>query len=311
MDPVSREQCVGIIRQRRERAEERREERARIRVDRQRGVERNVRVAEVARDARLRDLERIIRDNRLGRNIEPPVNGQVGRIPEGEPREREGRDFPEFAQNNVQVLAEPPVRLRVPPVPPVPIPAEAAAALPRNIDLPDFVLGQLQAEARRHRVPPVPIPPDVPGDLMNPEQPQIELLARNLDPLGGHPVEFLRELPGRRAEQQNHRLHDRIEEMNRIEGNHVDRVARLNVLGVALNEDANRLLRARINQRRMRADHGPLFRQATLPNDEDDYGSQVASTTINVSIEGDVISYSSAPDQPSSVGLFIWGKCLK
>ena len=300
MDPVSREQCVGIIRQRRERAEERREERARIRVDRQ----------------RVRDFQRIIRDNRLGRNIEPAVNGQVGRIPEGEPREREGRDLPEFAQNNVQVLAEPPVRLRVPPVPPVPIPAEAAAALPRNIDLPDFVRGQLQEEVRRHRVPPVPIPPDAAGDVMNPEQPQIELLARNLDPLGGHPVEFLRELPGRRAEQQNHRLHDRIEEMNRIEGNHVDRVARLNVLGVALNDanrlrDANRLLRARIDQRRMRADHGPLFRQATLPNDEDDYGSQVASTTINVSIEGDVISYSSAPDQPSSVGLFIWGKCLK
>ena len=300
MDPVSREQCVGIIRQRRQRAEEVREQLARIRVDRQ----------------RVRDFQRIIRDNRLGRNIEPAVNGQVGRIPEGEPREREGRDLPEFAQNNVQVLAEPPVRLRVPPVPPVPIPAEAAAALPRNIDLPDFVRGQLQAEVRRHRVPPVPIPPDAAGDVMNPEQPQIELLARNLDPLGGHPVEFLRELPGRRAEQQNHRLHDRIEEMNRIEGNHVDRVARLNVLGVALNDanrlrDANRLLRARIDQRRMRADHGPLFRQATLPNDEDDYGSQVASTTINVSIEGDVISYSSAPDQPSSVGLFIWGKCLK
>ena len=170
------------------------------------------------------------------------------------------------------------------------------------------------------------------GGLMNPEQPQVAALRaqvlqpqvvridpRHLDPLGGQPVMFLGERNGRRGDQPNQRMQE-------IERDHADRVGRLNALGVAL-EDAERLRRERnralaganragaenrrVFQQRLRAEHGPLFRQATIPSDDDDCGSQVASTTINVSIEGDVISYTSAPDQPRSVGLFIWGKCLK
>ena len=290
MEPVSREQSVGRYRQLADRVRDRNDRaRDRLRADRIRDVDGNERLVEADREqgelqelqqraARLRDLMRL-RDNRLVRNIDLAVNGE--RNPE--PREREGRG-----------------------------------------------LQGHQVDWRRD-VPRVPLA-ELAGGLMNPEQPQVAALRaqvlppqvvridpRHLDPLGGQPVMFLGERNGRRGDQPNQRMQE-------IERDHADRVGRLNALGVAL-EDAERLRRERnralaganragaenrrVFQQRLRAEHGPLFRQATIPSDDDDCGSQVASTTINVSIEGDVISYTSAPDQPSSVGLFIWGKCLK
>ena len=245
------------------------------------------------RRRRLIEARAVAIENRLIRNIDPAGRAGLG-LGFAEPREREGRGLPEVGPNNIRVPAAPRVRVRVPRAPPVPPPAELA------------------------------------GGLMNPEQPQVAALRaqdlqpqvvridpRHLDPLGGQPVMFLGDRNGRRADHQNQRMQE-------IERDHADRVGRLNALGVAL-EDAQRLrraenrgaenrawLRERAIERRQRGiEHGPLFRQATIPSDEDDCGSQVASTTINVSIEGDVISYASAQDQPSSVGLFIWGKCLK
>ena len=67
----------------------------------------------------------------------------------------------------------------------------------------------------------------------------------------------------------------------------------------------------RAMDRRFGQPPAPLYRQATIPSDEDDCGSQLARTTINVSVDGDVVSYASSPDHPSSVGLYICGKCLK
>ena len=159
-------------------------------------------------------------------------------------------------------------------------------------------------QAVRPRAPPVPPPvpgvPHIVAGIRNPDQLQ-GVAQRPVDPLGGHPVMFLGERNGRRVDHPNQRMQE-------IERDHADRVGRLNALGVAL-EDAQRLRRAQGGP--LRAEHGPLFRQATIPSDEDDGGSQVARTTINISVEGDIVSYASSPDQPSSVGLFIWGKFLK
>ena len=153
---------------------------------------------------------------------------------------------------------------------------------------------------RAIRAPPVPPPVALVGGVRNRDQPQVPG-PRQIDPLGGLPVVFLGDRNERRMDHPNQRIQE-------IEREHADRVGRLNALGVAL-EDAQRLRRAQGGP--FRPEHGPLFRQATIPSDEDDCGSQIARTTINVSLEGDVVSYASSPDQPSSVGLFICGKCLK
>ena len=272
MEPVSREQIVAIIRQRADR----------------------LRDAEVRVNEGLPELMRI-RDNwlrergieRVGRNIDPAPNGHPIRpliinghrdlVPVVEPREIGDRGLPEF-----RPVGEQAIRPRVPLGPP---PVAVAAGIP------------------------------------NPDQPQV-LVHRQLDPLGGHPVMFRgdhnnaqdavdfarrarnREIARNARNQRNHRMQE-------IERDHADRVGRLNALGVAL-EDAQRRLRdGRAQGDPQRADRGPLFRQATIPSDEDDCGPQIARTMINVSVEGEIISYASSPDQPSSVGLFIWGKCLK
>ena len=164
-------------------------------------------------------------------------------------------------------------------------------------DLPEF--WPVADQAARLRAPPVPPPVALVG-RRNRDQPQ-GLGPRPLDPLGGLPVVFLGDRNERRMDHPNQRIQE-------IEREHADRVGRLNALGVAL-EDAQRLRRAQGGP--FRPEHGPLFRQATIPSDEDDCGSQVAPTIINVSVEGDVVSYAASPDQPSSVGLFICGKCLK
>ena len=257
MEPVSREQIVAIIRQRADR----------------------LRDAEV-RAVRLRELMRI-RDNRVGRNIEPAINGQDP-VPLVEPRER---GLPEV-----------------------------------------WPVGE---QAIRPRVPPAPPPVALGGGIRNQEQPQ-GLAPRHLDPLGGHPVMFLGDRNGapivrpqivvdhpnqrmQDIERDNESASDRRKRRNReaAQAWRVEhRARRVNALALEEGvEDAQRLLRAQ--NERVRAERGPLFRQATIPSDEDDCGSYAARTTINVSVEGDIVSYASSPDQPSSVGLFISGKCLK
>ena len=255
MEPVSREQIVAIIRQRADR----------------------LRDAEVRVNEGLPELMRI-RDNwlrergieRVGRNIDPALNGHRDPVPVVEPRERGDRGLPE-----VRPVGEQAIRLRVPPVP----------------------------------------PPGVVAPIRIPDQPQ-GLVQRHLDPLGGHPVMFLGDRNNaqdvaRRARNREIARNQRNHRMQEIERDHADRVGRLNALGVAL-EDAQRRLRdGRAQGGPQRPERGPLFRQATIPSDEDDCGSQIARTTINVTVEGEIVSYASSPDQPSSVGLFIWGKCLK
>ena len=153
------------------------------------------------------------------------------------------------------------------------------------------------------RIRPLPVPPPVAlaGAIRNQDQPQ-GLGPRHIgDPLGGLPVVFLGDRNERRMDHPNQRIQE-------IERDHADRVGRLNALGVAL-QDAHRLGRAQGGP--FRPDQGPLYRQATIPSDEDDCGAQITHTTINVSLEGDIVSYASSADQPSSVGLFICGKCLK
>ena len=280
MEPASHEQIVAIIRQRADRLRD-----AEVRL-------RDVRL----RNVRFRELMRV-RDNRAGQNIEPalrlpdvnhlPVNGQQEPIPEVE-RRRRNRDAARQAHINRQAARE------------------------ARVDVLNGVvagIGPVAVPVVRQQVPPVPPHAARVGGMINHEQPQ-ELAPRQIDPLGvlqqGNGM-FLGDRNERR-EQLEARRHQRMQE---IERDHADRLGRANVAGFdgLILEDARGI--PRVQGGAQRADEPPLFRQATIPSDEDDCSSQIARTTINMSVEGDVITYASSPDQPSSVGLFIWGKCLK
>ena len=274
MEPASHEQIVAIIRQRADRLRD-----AEVRL-------RDVRL----RNVRFRELMRI-RDNRAGQNIEPalrlpdinhlPVNGQQEPIPEDarlDARRRRNREA-------------------------------ARQAREARVDVLNGVvagIGPVAVPVVRQQVPPVPPHAARVGGMINHEQPQ-ELAPRQIDPLGvlqqGNGM-FLGDRNGRRLEHLNQRMQE-------IERDHADRLGRANVAGFdgLILEDARGI--RRVQGGPQRADQPPLFRQATIPSDEDDCSSQIARTTINMSVEGDVITYASSPDQPSSVGLFIWGKCLK
>ena len=277
MEPASHEQIVAIIRQRADRLRD-----AEVRL-------RDVRL----RNVRFRELMRI-RDNRAGQNIEPalrlpdinhlPVNGQQEPIPEDarlDARRRRNREA-------------------------------ARQAREARVDVLNGVvagIGPVAVPVVRQQVPPVPPHAARVAGMINHEQPQ-ELAPRQIDPLGvlqqGNGM-FLGDRNERR-EQLEARRHQRMQE---IERDHADRLGRANVAGFdgLILEDARGI--RRVQGGAQRADQPPLFRQATIPSDEDDCSSQIARTTINMSVEGDVITYASSPDQPSSVGLFIWGKCLK
>ena len=277
MEPASHEQIVAIIRQRADRLRD-----AEVRL-------RDVRL----RNVRFRELMRI-RDNRAGQNIEPalrlpdinhlPVNGQQEPIPDLE-RRRRNRDAARQAHINRQAARE------------------------ARVDVLNGVvagIGPVAVPVVRQQVPPVPPHAARVGGMINHQQPQ-ELAPRQIDPLGilqqGNGM-FLGDRNGRRLEHLNQRMQE-------IERDHADRLGRANVAGFdgLILEDARGI--RRVQGGPQRADQPPLFRQATIPSDEDDCSSQIARTTINMSVEGDVITYASSPDQPSSVGLFIWGKCLK
>ena len=204
MEPVSREQIVAIIRQRADR----------------------LRDAEVRVNEGLPELMRI-RDNwlrergieRVGRNIDPAVNGHRDPVPVVEPRERGDRGLPD-----VRPVGEQAIRPRVPPVPP---PVVVAAGL-GNPDQPQGVVVQRQLQRQIQHL----------EGIRNPDQPQgfvqrqIELNRQRLDPLGGHPVMFLGDRNNaqdvaRRARNREIARNQRNHRMQEIERDHADRVCLL------------------------------------------------------------------------------------